>query len=345
MRILLIGNYAPPYEEESLHNLSLLKRLSEDQHQCRVLNISAERSKDSSFIDAGHYIDFVIKLIRLSFRKDVIHFSTKGYLRLGLLKLMTSILVGKCFGAKTFITIHSEFFSVIGQMRSPVGGRQTLFTSFTLADKIICSDKDTYDVASMYMRKTNFELIPSFIYIPDEVTGKESPVLKKLQSKKKVIVFANVKYPSFLFDILEEMLLHHTLPPDTGIVISSYDRPGSKLQHAIEETGSAMKDSLIFISSDDLRSTLQCYAKSDIVLRHMNCDGVVFFENFSLSVKKMLHLNNDIYFPSGLLFIKEGSTAEMCVCIMNTMLCVGEGTTPEPESLHSYDRIKKLYEG
>ena len=344
MRILLIGNFAPPYEEESLHNLSLLKKLSDDQHQCSVLNISEEPSKDSSFIDSRNYIDFIFKLIRLSLRRDVVHFATKGYLRLGLLKLMTSILIGKILGAKTFITIHSEFFSVAGQMRSPVGGRQTLFTAFTLANKIICSDKDTYDVASMYMRKSNFELIPSFIYIPDEITDRETPALLNLQSKKKVMIFANVKYPSFLFEILKEMLANHPLPSDTGVVISLYDRPTSKLQHAIEEIGSSMKDSIIFIEPDDLKSALLSYSKSDIVLRHMSCDGIVFFEDFAFSIKKMLHLENDIYFPSGLLFIKEGSVAEMCVCIMNTMLCVEAGATPEPALSNSYERIKQLYE-
>jgi hypothetical protein len=343
MRILLIGNFAPPYEEESLHNLSLLKKLEEDDHECSVLNTSDKPSNYKDFIDSASYIDFVLKLFRSCWKKDIVHFSTKGYLRLGLLKLMTSIAVGKCFLAKTFITIHSELFSVAGQMRSPVGGRQTLFTSFTLADKIICCDKDTYDVASMYMKKTNFELIPSFLYTPEEITGSDSSTLKKLGSKEKAIVFANVTYPSFLFDILQELLSNYPIPSDTAIVISLSEKPTSKLQHVLEEFGGKMPDQIVFIEPDDLRSTLMAYSKADIVLRPMSCDGISFFNNFAISVKKMKHVKDFIYFPSGLLFIKEGSSTEMCGCIMNTMLCVEAGTPAELSMENAYERIQQIY--
>ncbi len=343
MRILLIGNFAPPYEEENLHNLSLLKKLEEEGHECRVINISENPSQEKKFINTKGYIDFVFKLIRLSWRKDIVHFSTKGYLRLGLLKLMTSVLVGTVFRAKTFITIHSELFSIQGQMRSPVGGRQTLFTSFSFASKIICADKDTYDVASMYMRKSNFELIPSFIYIPANLIHNEPSTLKKLKDKAKVIVFSNVKYPSFLFEILKELLSNYPLPSDTGIVISLSEKPTVRLQHVMEEVGKEQLNNLIFVEPDDISTTLMAYYKADIVLRPLSCDGKTFFESFSISVKKTLHSNNYIYFPSGLLFVKEGETAEMCVCIINTMLCVEAGPPPELKAKDSYTRIKEIY--
>ncbi len=51
MKILLIGNFAPPYEEENLHNLSLFNRLTDDGHQCTVINISANPSAVEGFID------------------------------------------------------------------------------------------------------------------------------------------------------------------------------------------------------------------------------------------------------------------------------------------------------
>jgi hypothetical protein len=342
MKILLIGNFTPPYEEENLYNLTLLSKLDAEGHECSVINASSNPSKDKRFVDTRSFFDFVFKLLRMCWGKDVIHFSTKGYLRLGLLKLMTSILVGKLFRAKSFITIHSELFSIQGQMRSPVGGRQTLFTAF--ADKIICSDKDTYNVAGMYMRKTNFELIPSFIHIPDDIRTQEAPVLKKLQNKRKIIIFSNVTYPSFLFEILKGMISTYPLPQDVGLVISISEKPSLKLQHVIEEAGKEFKDNFIFIDSDDLQATLSAYSKADIVIRPLSCDGMTFFEDFSVSVKKTLHADNNIYFPCGLLFVKEGETAEMCVCIINTILCVESGSVPETKTEDSYARIKRLYE-
>ncbi|MBI5740309.1 MAG: hypothetical protein HZA16_06250 [Nitrospirae bacterium] len=343
MKILLIGNFAPPYEEENLHNLSLLRKLEDEGHECSVINNSPNPSPDKRFVDTNNYFDFVLKLLRVSAGKDVIHFLTKGYLRLGLLKLMTSILIGKLFRAKTFITIHSELFSIQGQMRSPVGGRQTLFTSFTFADKIICADKDTYHVASMYMRKSNFELIPSFIYIPDDVRPQEYPQLTKLKNKEKVIIFSNVKYPSFLFDILRKMTSDFPLPPDTGLIISLSEKPSAKFRHVLEEAGKEMQDSLLFIEPDDLKTTLAAFARADIVMRPLSCDGMTFFESFSISVKKLMRAGNYVYFPGGMLFVKEGETAGMCVCILNTMLCMEKGMMPEVRAEDSFTRIKSLY--
>ncbi len=344
MKILLIGNFTPPYEEENLCNLSLLKKLEEEGHECSVINASSNPSKDKRFVDTKSYIGFVFTLLRMCWGKDIVHFSTKGYLRLGLLKLMTSILVGKFFRAKSFITIHSELFSVQGQMRSPVGGRQTLFTAFTFADKIICSDKDTYNVACMYMRKSNFELIPSFIYTPPDIATHEPSAFKKLKGKEKIIIFSNVKYPSFLFEILKEMVSTYPLPSYVGLIISLSEKPSAKLLHMLQEAGKEYMDNFIFIEPDDLQATLSAYARADIIMRPLSCDGTTFFQDFSISIKKTLQTDNYIYFPSGLLFVKEGETAEMCACIINTILCVESGQIPEINIEDSYTKIKKLYE-
>lgn len=344
MKILLIGNYAPPFEEENLHNLSLLKKLQDDGHACRVINISENQSTDNSFIDSIKPLDFIFKLIRHGWKKDIIHFSTKGYLRVGLLKLMIATLIGALFRARTIITIHSELFSIQGQMRSPFGGRQTLFTTFSVAKKIICTDKDTYDVASMYMNKSNFELIPSFIYIPDEVTKTESLGLKKLIVRKKVIIFSGVKYPSFIFEIIKELLFNYPFPSDVGVVISFSENQSSKLKHVIEETGKDKLDQLIFIDRNDLKATLLAYSKADIVIRPLSCDGKEYFGNFAISAKKIIHIGNYVYFPGGLLFLKEGDIAAMCVCILNAMLCVEAGSADKSKSADSYEKTKKLYE-
>lgn len=341
MRILLIGNFAPPYEEENLHNISLLKRLEDEGHNCTVINISENPSTDSRFINAADLFGFICKLVRYGWRKQVIHFFTKGYLRLGLLKLMFSVLIGTLFRSKTFITIHSELFTIQGQMRSPFGGRQTLFTSFTLAKKIICADKDTYDIASMYMKRSNFELVPSFISVPPEIIKDESPSLKKLRDREKVIIFSNVQFPSFIFEIIKELLTDSPLPSDVGIVLSLSERPASKLQHVFEEIAKDMQDQLVFIDRDDIKAALLAYSKADIVVRPMSCDGTTFFESFAISARKLMHVDNNIYFPGGSLFIKEGDMAAMCVLIINTMLSSG----PFP-AVHadSYERIKEIYQ-
>jgi hypothetical protein len=344
MRILLIGNFAPPYEEENLHNLSLLNRLENDGHQCTVLNISANPANNKEIINTKSVPDFALKLLRHCRKKDVVHFLTKGYLRVGLLKLMASIFAGKLFRLKTVITFHSELFSILGQMRSPFGGTQTLNTSFFLVDKIIYNDRDTYEVASMYRKKSNFELLPSFVHIPQEKQKNGSKVLKRLREKEKVIMFTNVKYPSYVFNILMSLINNNPFPPETGIVISFSEKPASKFHRIIEETGSKLSDSLIFIEPDDLSATLLAFSKAEMLVRPLSCDGETFFERFSASAAKTFQLNGNIYFPGGLVFIKEGRTADMCLNVINTMLSTKPADIPELKSGDPYTRITQIYE-
>ncbi len=339
MQILLIGNFAPPFEEENLHNISLLNKLKSDGHSCTVLNISKNPSFDSTFINTNSIPDFVIKLFTHCRDKDIVHFSTKGYLRVGLLKLMASIFAGKLFRAKTVITFHSEFFSVLGQMRSPFGGTQTLNTTFYLVDKIIYNDQDTYNVASMYRKKPNFELIPSFVHLPDEITSAPD----RLANRKRAIVFSNIIKDSFAFEILTELLANHPVSSETAIVISLPENNTSETKHLILEAGKGLTEGIVFIEQNDIQSMLSVFSKAAVMIRPMSCDGETFFKEFSVSIKEIRRLNNDLYFPGGLVLVKEGNTARMCVNIINTMITSEAGEIPELHGEDPYIRITRIY--
>jgi hypothetical protein len=345
MRILLIGNFGPNYEEESLHNLSFMKKLETDGHTCTVINTSEHPATENNFIETKSFFNFLTTLIKACRNQDIVHFFTKGYLRLGLLNLMIAIFVGTLFRARTFITIHSELFSIQGQMRSSLGGRQTLFAAFRMATKIICADKDTYDVATMYMQKSNFELIPSFIHFSDEITKVGEVMQKKLETMEKVILFSNVLFPSFTFDILNKFLTDYPIPSNTAIVVAVTERPTSKIKHLLEEEGNKIGANLILIDADDFNSVMAAHSRADIIIRPLSCEGSTYFEPFAISIKKALRSGNYLYFPNGLLFIKEGDTSEMCTCIINTMLCVETGQLPEIKNKDSYARLLNLYQG
>lgn len=343
MKILLIGNFAPPYEEENLHNITLFNKLVEDGHQCTVINISESPSVNSAFIDASSNAAYLLTLLRHSLSKDIIHFLTKGYLRVGLLKMMLSIFAAKIFRAKAIITIHSEFFSILGQMRSPFGGTQTLSTSFYLADKIIFADKDTYDVAVMYKKKPNFELIPSFIYVHEEIDLSETSQTAKMKGMKHIIFLTNVTHPSFLFETLNELLSHHCLPADTGIVIAPSDKSSLQLEHAIEDTGRELKDRMTFIEYDDINSALKTLARSSIILRPMSCDGTTFFEGITMCAKKVFRSGSYIYFPNGMVFVKEGAASRVCANMITGMISTDAGPDSASDPQSSYEKIIKIY--
>jgi hypothetical protein len=343
MKVLLIGNFAPPFEEENLQNITLYNRLIEDGHECSVINISKHPAKDQRFINPDGYVGYLFTLIRCGWEKDVIHFSTKGYLRIGLLKMMLSIFVAKVVRARSIITFYSEFFSILGQMRSPFGGTQTLNTSFFLADRIIFADTDTYDVATMYQKRANFELVPAFIHIPGSLSEGNTPLSGKLKNKKKVMVFTNIIYHSFLFEILKDMLSGSSLDEDTVIVVSLSGGSSPDLKKQIETAAGKMNDNLIFIEEDDVRSAFSAFSRADIVLRPLTCDGETFFEKFTVSIRKIHHEGNAAFFPNSLVFIKEGNTAALCADIIKTISSSEACPLSGIKTQDPYEKIRVIY--
>ncbi|TNF52338.1 glycosyltransferase family 1 protein [bacterium] len=342
MRILFIGNFAPPYEEENLHNLSLLRRLKKEGNDCCVINISEHPSRESNIIDIKNYPDYVWKLFRFARKRDIIHFFTKGYTRLGLLKLALAVLVGWLYRSKPVVTFHSELLSIIGLTRSPFGGQQTVHFSFSRAHRLIFTDRDTYDVASPYKRADNFSLIPSFFSLPENLDETESLLFKGLEGKKKIIFFSNVSFPSFVFKILDS-LVSQEYNPDIGIIVSLTEKPSVKLQHGIEEIGGEWVENIVFIEPDNDRMVSEAYSRADVVLRGLSCDGKVFFPKFAVSLKQPVRTENYVLFPTGLLLLKEGEITEVCSEIIQKVLSEKTGTPSGFEEEDFLSRIKEIY--
>jgi hypothetical protein len=255
---------------------------------------------------------------------------------------MTSIFIGRFFRAKPVISLHSEFFAVIGQMRSKVGGQQTVYLSFSLAHKIIFSDKDTYDVASRYRRKHNFELIPMFVCLDEDKNQNGLPALKRLRDKKSVIMFTNLIYPSFMFDILN-VLLSESFTEETGVIFSLSETPSSKFQHVIEESGARIAENLVFIAPDDEKMLRRAYSLSDLVVRPMTCDGEMFFQNFAVYIREPMCSGSYIYFQTGLALFKEGEKADMCAFIINSILEKKNAAFHKLKFEDPYKRIEAIY--
>ena len=343
MQILLIGNFAPPYEEESLHNFTLLSLLRQEGNDCCGINISENPSQEHGIIDAKGYVDFIFKLIRYGWKKDVIHILTKGYTRTAFFRFMTAILFGKVLRAKSIGTLHSEMFSVFVQSRSPMGGVQAIYVSFYAADKIICSDKHTSLASTKYKTRDNFEVIPSVIQIPEDISEDKLLSLKKLENKEKIIVFSNIRYPSFLFDILNNFVAKY-LNPEIAAAVFLSKVSSTEVQNAIEEAGYKSAENLIFIDADDMQIVSMVYAKAAIILSALSCDGKPLFEENALIVRTAARLGNYLCFPSSMLLVREGEITDLCAYMFNNILMEGPGSAPLDLSIEDFHkRIKDIY--
>lgn len=345
MKILLIGNFAPPYEEESLHNLTLFRKLTDEGHKCSVINISDNPSVEEGFVDNRNYTGFIFKVLRYGWGKDAIHFLTKGYTRPGLMKLVTAIYLGRLLFARTFITLHPELFSVFGPLRSKMGGQQLLNRSFSLAMKVICGDRHTFEVASSHFKsRDKFALIPSFVHLPEDISDSEKKKISVIDGKKKVIVISNLRFPSLLFDMFD-LLLTKYMPSDVGVAVSFSEKFSSKLEHVIKDTGKRVSDKILFIDPGDDRMLSLAYSRADIILRPLSCDGKIRFDSIAVCLRKPETAGNLMTFPFSLLIVKEGDVADTCSCLSNTFLMRDEEAATKHDTEDLYQKIVDLYSG
>lgn len=327
MRILLIGNFAPPYEEESLHNLSLMRRLEDEGHECKVIHIDETSGHhpvvsphDSHITFIKNYIDFIIKFLRHALSCRTIHFLTKGYTRPGLMKLVTAVFLGRLMLKRIIITLHPEMFSVFGQLRSKMGGQQLLRLSFALSHKIICGDAHTHEVASShYSSPGKYIIIPPFFQGP-ETAEADRPAFVLPQNIGKIIVISGITYPSLLFDVISRLLMDH-LDENMGVVLAIAEQKSRQLEHVFQDIkNSCPTDRLVFVPADDDRILAAAYARAELVIRSLSCDGRPLFNNIALIIKNPCHSENDIYFSPSLILIKEGEASDLIARTVDALL-------------------------
>jgi hypothetical protein len=249
---------------------------------------------------------------------------------------MIAILLGKILHVKSIGTLYPEMFSAFVQSRSPMSGIQAMYVSFYAADKIIYSDEYTSLASTKYKTKDNFEVIPSVIQIPEDISEDKLLSLKKLENKEKIIVFSNMRYPSFLFDVLNNFAAKH-LSPEIGVAVYL------EVQNAIEKAGYKSVENLVFIDADDMQIASIVYAKATIILRTLSCDGKTLFDENALIVRTIARAGNYLYFPCSMLLLREGEIADLCAGMFNSILMRNLGTPPDLSIEDFYKRIKNVY--
>jgi len=345
MRILFIGNFVPPLEEENLHNITLFKDMQSSGNVCRVINIGEtdikpSKKKKDDIIFVRNYPDFIFKFVRSAMRSDLIHFITKGYTRPGLMKLMTAVFFGKIMMKRVIITIHSEMFSIFGQLRSKAGGQQLLHFSFSHADRIICGDRHTLDVASMhYPRTEKFILLPAFFEVSEDSDKKT--FLSLLSDKKRGIGIFGLRYPSLLFEVTRQLISEY-LEPDIGIIISVSEQKSKQVEHVLMEMDRARTNRILFISPNDIQQMSIAYSMCDFVVRGLSCDCQPLFGELGIIIKQPRRRDRYCYCPESILLIKEGETVDTIAYLIYRTL-MEKSLRKEIEEGDFMGKIKEIY--
>jgi len=194
-RVLLVGDYPPPYGGVSVQIASLHRRLSNaPRYASRVLDIgAARRIQRPGVLPSRTGLEFAARLLLAGAQGDLIHLHTNGHNLMSWVVTLACAGAGLLNGRQTVVSIGSgaapEF---VGAARGPA--RVLITTALGLAGAVICrNERMRQALAHAGCRPEKMTILPGFYGIvagalpnlPPEITGfmeRHSPLAAAMAS-------------------------------------------------------------------------------------------------------------------------------------------------------------------
>jgi len=165
MKVLLIGDYPPPYGGISVHVQQLADFLRRQGAECLVLDIEPGSDPKPGAIRVAGYLGFLWTLIRFSLRQYVSHIHTNGHNFKSWLAIAVTAWVGFFFGRRNIATIHS---GLMPDYAAGGGGRKKLirFALWPLGGVIAVNQKIERSLLEMKVAPLRISVLPAFALGP-----------------------------------------------------------------------------------------------------------------------------------------------------------------------------------
>ena len=136
MKIVLVGEFSPPYDALTLYNLALAEKHQAAGDQTEIVDMVRLHESGGS-----HFVAFLRQLFAAARSAKQIHYLTHGYDRTSIFYLFFALIIGWLRGSAVDVTIHPELFAFFGPLRSHHVGKPLLKICFGWANTIFCGNE------------------------------------------------------------------------------------------------------------------------------------------------------------------------------------------------------------
>ncbi|HDQ70839.1 MAG TPA: hypothetical protein ENN19_01950 [Chloroflexi bacterium] len=298
MKTALIGHFPLPYDALTIYNWSLVQAHRAAGDDCTVLDIGKSQQKGT-----GHFVSFLVSVVRLGMASDVIHYLTRGYDRQSVLYLFFVALIGRLVGCKVIVTIHPELFCFFGPLRSRHVGKPLLRVCFLLLDQVVCgNERIAQIVTNLGCPIDKRSVQPPSIDWPTEPPSSRD--LAQFMDEKTTIVSLFVSQQSAF--LLEEgirlvSLLGRRSPDAVGVVLV----PEAGVEVDLE--GLFPSADVFLLNEPSLEVVVYLLSRSTLILRPLQCTGQEFMPRDAFMIEKPRRAG--VYFDTtiGLTIIRKGN--------------------------------------
>lgn len=334
-RILLIGDYPPPYGGISVQLAYLNRRLSHTPgYGCRVLDIGASRRVPrTGCVPVRTRGEFAWQLLRHAARGDIIHLHTNGHQVKSWLVGLACGSAGLLNGRKTVLSVESgaapEFVTAA---RGPI--RLLIRFVLGLATIVICRNERTKQaLAAVGGRPEKITILSGFYGVATEGLPDIPPEVAAFLNRHVPVAAAQAsREPEYGIPLLLEAasrLRHHY--PQLGLLLIG---PGH---------GAPSADGVLMTGELPHELALSVMRKAHVFVRPS------YFDGDALSVREALALGIPVvasdtdFRPEGVILFRRGDLADLAETLGRALN--GHPQLPVTSAgSDSFDRLLELYD-
>jgi len=309
MKILLVGNYPPPFGGISVHVQLLHRMLLRDGIDTRVLNIDPRAKSSQDYIKIRGHIDFILQLILLS-RGRVVHLHTNGHNRMSWLIALFCAWAGRILGRGSIFTIHS---GMAPEYIQGGGLARRLLIRLALAPQslIVCVNEQIVEAlerAGFEKKKTM--LMPAFLFDEAEVAqldGDRDCELTRFRPLISLVAFFRQEYGVEL--LIEALARLAEKFPQIGCAVMGSGDGENSLKQLAAELGVSHR--ILWLG--DLRhgECLSVMKRSDLFVRPTFADGDSVSVREAVELEVPVVASNVGYRPPEVLLFEPGNVVDL----------------------------------
>ncbi len=344
MRVLLVGDYPPPYGGIAVHVRYLSRTLPRHGIACRVLNIGQSRRVSSpEYESAPRPADFLGALVRYARAGYLLHLFTNGENRKSWILTLVVGLAGRVLGTPTVVTIASG-----GAPAYLAGARAWLRSlarlALALPASVVCRTEAIAEAVRRW-RLGDVRVMPAFSLTRLCPADRPPAAVRAFAARHRpLLVCVAILSPEYdvptLLQAFAELRAQH---PAAGLVIVGAGRDEARTRVLIERR--RLADAVLLAGWVPYEDCLAIIREADVFVRTTLYDGDASSVREALALGVPVVASRTDFRPAGPRLFTPGDPAALHAALVES-LALGGGSRPDLATSPAGDEaLLTLYRG
>lgn len=271
MKILLVGNYPPPFGGISVHVQMLYRLLRARGIDCRVLNVDPRAPESHEYTRVRGYGDFLWRLLAAALY-GIVHLHTNGHNIKSWMIACACAWIGRVCGRGSILTIHS---GLAPDFIKNSKGITRVLIKLSLAPQsyVVCVNREIQAaLANIGLDINRTLLLPAFLFDESLIAPLADDLVERLRRYRPLVSLVAFFRPEYGVELMIEALAGLAAEfPDIGCAVMGSGEGGAQLRALAAARGVAER--IVWLGDLDHGQCLSVMKLSQLFVRPTRADG------------------------------------------------------------------------